>query len=132
MVLKKSIVNKRSLTASYKKLSFKYKSLINSLQKRLVSSKLTDEQKIKIYFFIKSEEIKNLDYKSLLRLRKKYYSFKLTTDSTIVFLKDKISSTNSLNKRKKLLSRLRLESFVNKQCSLLLKKIDSRLSRLEK
>ncbi len=129
--LPRALINK-DLVSSYKKLRFKYKDLINSLHNKLLSSKLTDEQKIRIYFFIKSEEIKNLDYNHLLRLKKKYSSFFDKSSSTIAFLSERISSCSSVKSRKKLLVRLKLESFVNKQCSLLLKKIDSRLERLSK
>ncbi len=116
---------KTHLKAKVERLTCKYKDLIDSLQERLTSRRLTEEQKIKIYFFIKREEIKNMGAADLRRAKKKYEHFYETTNHTINYLEKNYDKTKSVRSKNKLKERIMLEKYASKECKLLLKRIGS-------
>lgn len=105
-------------------IKFNYKQIEDKLQKKLKSGKLTEEQKIKIYFYIKKEEAKNMRAKDLTRSKKKYEQTIKAIDSTIAFIEEKKEKKVYALFDKQLQKRLRLEKTTKKQCEALLKTIE--------
>lgn len=101
----------------------KYKELIKKIQEvqeKLKAKKLKEEQKIKIYFYIKKQEIMNYNEKELIKAKKKYEKMLRTINNTIKYLEE--------NKKKE----AKLEKITKKECEQLIKTIDKQLNKKTK
>lgn len=106
------------------KISFKYKQFVNGISAKLKSGKLNEKQKIKIFFFVKGEEIKNMTPKDLQRAHKKYIKILASVEETIDFLSKK---KDRVRNQGKMQERISLEKYAKKHCGILVKKIEKKL-----
>ena len=105
-------------------IKYRYTELIKAIQSRLRSGKLTEKQKVKVFFYIKSEEIKNMTKRDLERAKKKYLRLLVSIGRTIEFLEEK----NPRNPAK-LQMTLDIERTAKRQCVSLLTKIDKEIAK---
>ena len=120
-------MKKRSKKEIKESITFKYRELIGALQAKLRSGKLSEEQKIKIFFFVKSEEIKNMTRKDLERSRRKYERILASINQTIAFLEEQQRRKGG-KRQVRLGKRVCLEKVAQRSCRTLLRKIEKKLS----
>ncbi len=107
----------------FPKFSFKYKELIDKLQAKLRSGELTEQQKVRIFFFVKSEEIKNMTKNDLMRAQKRYEKIEKAILRTIPYLQVQLDKARRARKQHKLQDRIKAEKYTLRQCKSLVAKI---------
>lgn len=108
-------------------ITFSYKEFVDRLQAKLKSGMLTEEQKIKVYFFIKAEEVKNMTRGDLHRAKKRYEHTLEAIDMTIASVRKQLEGKALFTSKKRLAERLRLERAARKHCRKLLLNIGEQL-----
>ncbi len=107
--------------------TFQYRKFIENLQTKITSGKLTEKQKIKVFFYIKKEEVHNMIPHDLRRAKKKYEQTLSTIEKTISFLEQKKYTRFLLVQPKKIKERIALEKTARTSCKELVAHIDKQL-----